>query len=926
MTNRMLSFFAGACLLLSLASAALAGPNEGGTLILHANPSITFTSDIESYCGMADLDSCSHAVTSVAWEPGKKIVFHALAAFPAESSPRLKGLSFGISYDPAKFILAARGSCADFELPDGAWPDSGSGTAQTWTTATQTGLLTEAYWFVGYAYADQETPDSTTVELIPHPLHGGTFVDDAEPRVLDTIAAYGALGFGADGDLPCPLPSAGDGDGAGLNGDESSPGELVPDGPGFGGQNPPNTNPLTYLRLATTSDTAFVRSTRELIREYGLGNTVGLAPDGIFCRISEEMRAAVSQDSRVSVATVDSVPGATLDLSPGVPGFSEVVWNSMLLRTDPDSGTVNPGPIDSVFYDNEDRGYIEPTYTSHAQTSVYMLGDVGVSLLIMESNDTTHCDEDNFTENWNEDSLSEKADAIDEATYALVDLMSQAPTAGLNFYIVDQLTCATDTEPIWQGTGEGSWRLEALSGLGFTTGNLTERERALANQKRMVNKFDWWFIAYLVRSACKENPDYGHHWGWFGPDTTQVGDYGWATLYGPSIVSCSRPHSLTMGFVLAHETCHVFGAGDEYDYKPCSDYYGYLREQHLNSRLGPGCEQHVDCMMGVDGTWNLCEHSRGQVGWKDSDADGAFDPLDHPQAENSILIGDRDNPLSLGDEVNIYQAHDSVDVWVKRLDASRQGEDGGYMLWDGMDYRGVPVAPGAYKWSRNYGAKHAVTLAADQQAPALTELRVKRGSGSPCVDTLIVEFSDPDTHGGRVRAVAHTVPPDSAQQSLVVSNEFWLETNEPGQSRRTTFSLPSDGLWAMNVLAWDVGGGHQHEASTTWWYGNNPPAGVGFEPARGPELRLSPSRPNPSGTMVSWGVEQKGGGTVNVAIVGADGRRVRSWPEMKTKGGVTRILWDGRDDRGLRVASGRYYMVVRDGAGRVSSRSVTVVR
>ncbi len=205
MMTRMLAFCACAGLLLWLAGPAFAGPNEGGTLILHANPSLTFTSDISNYCGMAGLDSCSHAVTSVPWEPGKKIVFHALAAFPPESSPRLKGLSFGISYDPAKFILAARGSCADFELPDGTWPASGTGTAQTWTTETQTGALTECYWFAGYAYAEnEEIPNSTTVELIPHPLHGGRFIDDAFPAQEDTIAGYGKLAIGTTGGPLCP--------------------------------------------------------------------------------------------------------------------------------------------------------------------------------------------------------------------------------------------------------------------------------------------------------------------------------------------------------------------------------------------------------------------------------------------------------------------------------------------------------------------------------------------------------------------------------------------------------------------------------------------------------------------------------------------------------------------------------------------------
>lgn len=100
----------------------LAGPNEGGTLVIHANRSLVFTSDIQDYCGISALDSCSAAVTSVEWDPGKKIVFHVLAAFPPESSPRLKVLSFGIDYDPTKFVIAARQTCAGFEISDGRWP------------------------------------------------------------------------------------------------------------------------------------------------------------------------------------------------------------------------------------------------------------------------------------------------------------------------------------------------------------------------------------------------------------------------------------------------------------------------------------------------------------------------------------------------------------------------------------------------------------------------------------------------------------------------------------------------------------------------------------------------------------------------------------------------------------------------------------
>ncbi len=204
MMTRMLALCACAGLLLMVASPALAGPNEGGVLVLHANPSLTFTSDIATYCGMSELDLCSEAVTTVDWVAGRKVVFHALAAFPLGSTPRLKGLSFGITYDPAKFVMAARGTCADFELPDGTWPAPGTGTGQSWTAGPQTGLLTEIYWFCGYAYGEQESEDSTSVALIPHPTQHGLFVDDGEPQAVDSVAAYGRLGFGTAGYDPCP--------------------------------------------------------------------------------------------------------------------------------------------------------------------------------------------------------------------------------------------------------------------------------------------------------------------------------------------------------------------------------------------------------------------------------------------------------------------------------------------------------------------------------------------------------------------------------------------------------------------------------------------------------------------------------------------------------------------------------------------------
>lgn len=107
------------------------GPNDGGTLILHANSSLVYTTDTTEWCGQAGLSACSLAVVDLAADPGVTRVFHALAAFPAGSSPRLKALSFGVEWDDTSFVLVGSGACGTdvFEVPDVGWPASGTGTA-----------------------------------------------------------------------------------------------------------------------------------------------------------------------------------------------------------------------------------------------------------------------------------------------------------------------------------------------------------------------------------------------------------------------------------------------------------------------------------------------------------------------------------------------------------------------------------------------------------------------------------------------------------------------------------------------------------------------------------------------------------------------------------------------------------------------------
>lgn len=180
-------------------SESTAGPNAGGTLIVHACPTVCFSdSDPKSYCPDFQLDVCHNANTRE--DSGIRSLWWIAAAFAETSSPRLSAVIYGIDYDPDSVVLSYDGTCGDFSLYMPDWPAPGSGNAVAWNEA-QTDFLVPITYFVGYAYAHP-----ATFSVIGHPTGGGSFADDEVPANLDPVVGYGTLGFGTDGFLPCPDP------------------------------------------------------------------------------------------------------------------------------------------------------------------------------------------------------------------------------------------------------------------------------------------------------------------------------------------------------------------------------------------------------------------------------------------------------------------------------------------------------------------------------------------------------------------------------------------------------------------------------------------------------------------------------------------------------------------------------------------------
>jgi hypothetical protein len=187
-----------------LAGSALAGPNAGGTLILHDTNILMIGTPCENMgtcnCGQPPAD-CLSADTEL---DGSSIptpgLFYVYAAFPSWSSPRLLGLTWGLHYS-SDIAFSSYGMCGDFELNDNNWPASDTGSSVTFNSV-QTSPLVLIYWFWGYRYGDP-----SVLSLRDNPSQGGWFGDDSVPAILDPIAGYGTLGFDMPGQPDCPVPA-----------------------------------------------------------------------------------------------------------------------------------------------------------------------------------------------------------------------------------------------------------------------------------------------------------------------------------------------------------------------------------------------------------------------------------------------------------------------------------------------------------------------------------------------------------------------------------------------------------------------------------------------------------------------------------------------------------------------------------------------
>jgi hypothetical protein len=283
-------------------------------------------------------------------------------------------------------------------------------------------------------------------------------------------------------------------------------------------------------------------------------------------------------------------------------------------------------------------------------TGEYMLGDVFVSVVLLES-DPALSPSDNSpqpqgigapAEDWASNTLNTIAavkqkvqDGLDYWEDTLDGVLAGTPSAGrdlLNFTV--DWTFAdnplhTGYEPIARQSNDFVlWMYDFLNVVGFNqTGNFSSDIRAYNNFRREQSGSDWAFTIFVVNNEADQDKIFAP-----GGQFSKAFSFAGGRMV---IVPADRP-----GSTFAHEIGHMFWGLDEYlgttaNYLTRRGYYNTPNTNH-DGNPEEGFSQQ-DSIMANDpareDAWVgkiTSTSSAEMIGWRDSDGDGLFDVLDVP--------------------------------------------------------------------------------------------------------------------------------------------------------------------------------------------------------------------------------------------------------------------------------------------------------
>jgi hypothetical protein len=191
---------------------------------------------------------------------------------------------------------------------------------------------------------------------------------------------------------------------------------------------------------------------------------------------------------------------------------------------------------------------------------------------------------------------SEIQTVMSEVQEGLNFLASAEPLANVTFYYdwkTVNVSATPGPDPSITNpyeTMEAPWRNAALVAMGYP-GSTTGSQQYVAHIKQQYST-NWAYVAYFTKYPLQ-------HFAYQLSErlVMQYSNDGW----GPERINQ----------VFAHESCHVFGAADEYGSCGCGN-SGYYNIKNGNCVNCTSSQQ--ACLMNAN-TLSLCNFSRGQIGW-----------------------------------------------------------------------------------------------------------------------------------------------------------------------------------------------------------------------------------------------------------------------------------------------------------------------
>jgi hypothetical protein len=395
-----------------------------------------------------------------------------------------------------------------------------------------------------------------------------------------------------------------------------------------------NTLTQTFILLAPEHHDKLTIAQLQTLIESGGGRVTHTFPyQALIAKTPADAVQQISSLSIVAAVFTEAVELSMMDVyGPDARHFAGV-WNSLVT---PQSATADMNLMAAEHLGEHHDAFIAPDLPAddgiglaasssvtpgYYQTSEYMVGSVAVGIILVESDGSV----DPSTEDWTAD---EKQLVFNEIVAGLNWWAELEPRANLSFvYDDDHLSnpLSTGVEPVTRPYyDQRYWIADAMGALGYHTSSYFTKVRDYNNALRSTYQTDWAFTIFVVDSSVDSDNRFSD------------GYFAYAYLGGPFTVMTYGNNGYgpyNMDAVLAHEMGHIFHALDQYysagDH--CTYRSGYLNVENQNSLYG-GCTSNVPSIMRGQTYpyWikAIDPYAAGQIGWRDSDGDNIFDPVD----------------------------------------------------------------------------------------------------------------------------------------------------------------------------------------------------------------------------------------------------------------------------------------------------------